>query len=166
MPNSFPGTVTTNAFFRRSSALIALGTMFIRSGCLKKDTSSSLRHSLGYTFIIAAAVIMLLFLFSNPFIRLIFGEGYSIGYLPGFLGIAFGALSLSNVLVTYNLAVGRKRLLFLLPLFMLLEILTITLFHNSMMQIAGGLMALLVPLFLILFLVNRKEIFGRWQRKV
>ena|SRR3989344_2048899 len=133
---------------------------------LKKGTESSLRHSLGYTFIIAAAVIMLLFLFSNPFIRLIFGEGYSIGYLPGFLGIAFGALSLSNVLVTYNLAVGRKRLLFLLPLFMLLEILTITLFHNSMMQIAIGLIALLVPLFLIIFLVNRKEIFGRWQRKV
>ena len=133
---------------------------------LRKDTSSSLRHSLAYTFIIAAAVTILLFLFSNPFIRLIFGEGYSIGYLPGFLGIAFGALSLSNVLVTYNLAVGRKSLLFLLPLFMLLEILTITLFHNTVNQIALGLIILLVPLFLIIFLVNRKEVFSKWQRKV
>lgn len=128
---------------------------------LKKDTKSSLRHSLAYTFIIASAVTILLFLFSNPIIRLIFGEGYSIGYLPGFLSIAFGALSLSNILVTYNLAIGRKRLLFLLPLFMLMEILTITLFHDTANQIAFGLIALLVPLFLIIFWGNRKEVFDR-----
>lgn len=131
----------------------------------KKDTSSSLRHSLAYTFITAAAVIILLFLFSNPFIRLIFGEGYSIGNLPGLLSIAFSALSLSNVLVTYNLAIGKKRFMFLLPLFMLLEILMITLFHDSMMQIAFGLIALLVPLFLIILVLNRKEVFGKCQRE-
>ncbi len=123
----------------------------------KKDTRSSLRHSFAYTLIVVIGVLIILFLFPNFIVNIIFGEQYKINGLAGLLALPFGALSLSNILVTYNLAIGRKRFLFLLPLFLFLEVLLISLFHKTLYQVALVLIILLVPLFFILLLFSKRE---------
>lgn len=103
-------------------------------------------------FLIGFSITTFYFLFPNFTVTLLFGKQYlAIKGLIGFFAIVMTLFSLVYVTCFYNLSINRMGFIYILFLSVLLEIVLIYLFHNSIMQIIWNLLGLLSFLLLSLF---------------
>ena len=81
---------------------------------------------------------------------------------------AMGFLALSNVLSLYNLAIDKKKFIFLPAIFFGLEVLILSLFHNSLTEYLRMLILVNVLLFIFLLVtsVNSKEFLAKSKEKI
>jgi hypothetical protein len=92
---------------------------------------------MAFVFLISIPVNLFYFIFPEFTTSLLFGKDYmAIVPLLGIFGVAMTFLSLSYLLSFYNLAVNHKGFIGILLLSLITEILLISLFHNSLSQIA------------------------------
>jgi len=117
----------------------------------KKNSKKIFRKSLLISFFIALAILLVYFIFSGNIVSLIFGAKYmDITPLLGMFGVFMALLSLSYICVLHKLAVGKKRFIWSLLAAVILEVLFIFIFHNSLYQIIGILIILNAILLLLL----------------
>lgn len=120
------------------SSPIAL-VMFPRATSLYyqgKPSLAILKKSVGLAGLISGFLVSLYFLFPGFFIRMIPGREYlAAASLVGLYGLAMAIFSLVNLFLFYHLSADRLN--FLLPLLVMtgLEIILISLFHQSLEQI-------------------------------
>jgi O-antigen/teichoic acid export membrane protein len=101
--------------------------------------------------------VLLLILFPKFIVGVLLGAKYlAIANFVKYEAIAMGFLGLSNVLVLYNLAINRKKFLFLPAVFCILEIVLLSFFHGSLTQYLRMLILVNLLLFLSLLFVSIK----------
>jgi len=124
-----------------------------------EKTSSLLKKAMLYSGIFCLLVFLAYLFFSKQIILILLGEKFllSASLLPLF-GFAMFLFSFSNVLVYYFLALGNKRLPFILAFFVVLEIALIIIFHRSLflvLQIFSALMVLLLVVLIFEFFASK-----------
>ncbi|MAF51007.1 MAG: hypothetical protein CMH64_02850 [Nanoarchaeota archaeon] len=123
-----------------------------------KNTKSLLFKSLIIAFGIGVVGSLFYFFIPKFIINLIFGQEYLvISNLLGLFGIVMLIYSLSYVLSFYNIALHRTNFLYLLGFFNLLEIVLISLFHDSIVQIVGILIIVMLLLFFSMIIYTIKN---------
>ena len=123
----------------------------------KKDTSSLLKNSLFYTFLISFSVILVYFIAPTFVSKLLYGPEYEISGLIGLFALALAFFALNNVLVYYNLAIKKSRFVIFLMLVLFLEIVSIVLFHNTLIEVVKVVLISNIALFAYLMFYTRKE---------
>ena len=117
----------------------------------KKKTQGIFMKSLLFTFIISALITLVYFIFSKLIVSLIFGADYlSIISLLGYFGVFMLLFSLSYICILNKLAIGKKKFIFNIIVAVVLEIVLISLFHNSLDQIVYSLIGINAMLFISL----------------
>lgn len=124
----------------------------------KKDSSILLKNSLLYTFLISFSVVLVYFVAPTFVSKLLYGPEYEISNLIGLFALALGFFALNNVLVYYNLAVKRTRFVIFLMLVLLLEIVSIVLFHNTLIEVVKVVLISNFVLLAYLMFYTRKEL--------
>ena len=119
----------------------------------KKEAARIYRKSMLFTLIISSLITLVYFIFSNLIISIIFGKAYlDIALLLGWFGVFMTLLSLSYIAVLHKLAIGKKNFIALIGIAVVLEIILISLFHESLMQIVTSLIGLNAVLLLALLI--------------
>ncbi len=122
-----------------------------------KEHKDLLYKSLLLILLPSALWVILLALFPKFIVGLILGSKYlAIANFIKYEAIAMGFLALSNVIALYNLAIDRKKFIFLPAVFCVLEIVLLCLFHNSLTQYLRILILVNVLLFLFLLVTSVK----------
>ena len=106
----------------------------------KKESYKSFIGSLKIIGILIAVALILVFLFSNLIIRLYAGRfvAPAAGILF-YLAIAMGLLSFTNLILFYNLATKKTKHFWILFIFVLIEIVLLSLFHENLFQFSLAL---------------------------
>ncbi|MBL7206047.1 MAG: oligosaccharide flippase family protein [Candidatus Aenigmarchaeota archaeon] len=135
--------------------------MFPKASELHVDSRHSgriLKESLFYTSIFAVLGIVLYFLIPHFIVDLLFGAQYSpVAELIGLFAIAITFLSLSNVIMMYDLAIKKTKFIYPLVFSVILEIVLIYLFHYDLLVIIKTLIGVTIILFSSLMIVNKNE---------
>ncbi len=119
---------------------------------LQKDNKHLLSKSLAFMAAGAGVLLLVYFLFPRFIILPLFGMSY-LPILPliGPFGVMMTFFSFNYLLSLYNLSIQRTRFIRILFVFNLLEILFLTFYHTSLLQIVWGLSFLMIALFILLF---------------
>ncbi len=116
----------------------------------KKDSSLILKKSLLYVGLLAGGATLVFFLFPRLPLFLLWGDRFPTSTpLVGKFALAMTLFGLVNILFFYQLSIHRFRFLYLAGIFTLLQIIAITLFHNTLSQVVWILVANGALLFLI-----------------
>ena len=122
-----------------------------------RDTSSILKYTLFYTFLISLIVILIYFIAPTFVVNMLYGQEYKIDGIIGLFAIGLGFFSLSNVLVLYNFAVNKSKFIYLIILSFMIETGLIVLFHSSLLEVVKILAVVNILLFFVLVLYTRRE---------
>lgn len=118
----------------------------------KKDSSLILKKSLLYVGLLAGGTTLVFFLFPRLPLFLLWGDRFQASTpLVGKFALAMTFFGLVNILFFYQLAMHRYRFLYLAGIFTSLQIIAITLFHNTLSQVVW----ILVVNGALLFLINQ-----------
>ncbi|MFA6023459.1 MAG: oligosaccharide flippase family protein [Candidatus Pacearchaeota archaeon] len=141
----------TGALFPKVVSLTAKG----------KNTSKLLKKSLLYTFSLAAIGCIVYFMFPEIIVSLLYGSDYSsiISFVPIFaVGMAF--YSLTQILISYNLAKENYSFIWAIIIGFVFEMLGIAFFHNSLTQVVYVFLSVNLAIVLALLFYSRKDIFN------
>jgi O-antigen/teichoic acid export membrane protein len=119
----------------------------------KQDHKKLLLRAIGIVLLLTLCITLFYFLFPVFILKVIgFYKSYSIisSYI-GWFGLAMSIFSLAYVISFYNLSINRTKFVYILGFFVLLEIILISLYHNSIIEIIRILLTLLS--FLLLSMV-------------
>ena len=98
------------------------------------------------------------FIFPKLAIMILYGKTYlEISNLLGIYGLVMLILSLSYVLVFYNLSLHRKKFILILLLFLILESFMLFMFHKTMLQIILILLVLMFLMYVSLLFYTYKD---------
>jgi len=115
------------------------------------DHKHLLKKSLLLVLLIGAPMVLFYFIFSSFIVNLFFGSEYL--FIKPFIAL-FGLImifySLTNTLTFYNLSINKRKFLFILIFFNVLQISLIYFFHNSIMQIIIIFLILMISCFISL----------------
>lgn len=126
----------------------------------RESTSRVLCLTVLMTGFISFCIVCAYFLFPNLIIRILVGSKYDISQLIGLYGLMMALYALVSIFFQYNLAVHRYNFLYFTAATIILEVVLITLFHTSLLQVIS-LVALVAALNLVFFLwYNRLELAG------
>ena len=118
----------------------------------KKDSLIILKKSLIYVGLLAGGTTLIFFLFPRFPLWLLSGNRFQASTpLVGKFALAMTFFGLVNILFFYQLSIHRFRFLYLAGAFTLLQIIAISLFHNTLSQVVW----ILVANGALLFLVNQ-----------
>ncbi|MCG2675606.1 oligosaccharide flippase family protein [bacterium] len=118
----------------------------------RKDSSLILKKSLLYVSLLAGGATLIFFLFPRLPLGLLYGDRFQASTpLVGKFALAMTFFSLVNIFFFYQLSIHRFRFLYLACAFTLLQIIAITLFHNTLSQVVW----ILVVNGALLFLINQ-----------
>ncbi len=132
----------------------------------KKDTSHILRTTLIFVASLAMLGCLILFIAPSFITHILFGSAYQTATpLILYFGIALGLFSLIQILMIYNLAIEKFNFIYILLAGVILEIITITLFHNTLSEVVKILLGTNIFIFAGLLFFNRKEIFQSFDIK-
>lgn len=123
----------------------------------EKEHKELLYKSLFLVVLPFSVLVFLLILFPKFIVGTLLGAKYmAIANFVKYEAIAMGFLGLSNILALYNLAINKRKFLFLPALFCLLEIVLLSLFHDSLGQYLRMLIIVNLLLFLSLLFASVK----------
>lgn len=118
-----------------------------------------LRESLLFTLVPSLLAVAMYFIAPDFVISMVFGSRYSdAAPLIGLFGIGMTFYSLSNILITYDLAVKKMEFLYALLSTVLAETVLILLFPTRLLNIVWIVVATMLFLLLALLYLNRKEL--------
>jgi len=119
----------------------------------KKPTKHVFYKSFLLVLLICASAVALFSIFPSFFVKLFFGNAYMMitNYLVPF-SLFISSLSLVAVLSFYQVSLSKKKFIFLLFFFNILEIVLLSIFHSSLLQVIYILLYLLLSLCALLFL--------------
>lgn len=118
----------------------------------KKEHKHLLNKSLLISLIIIIPTIIIFHLFPKLIVNILFGPQFfeAIPYVGPF-AVIIGLFSLIYIITFYNLSINKKRFLYILVFFNILQIILIILFHSTLMQVVNVLMVYMLILFIIMF---------------
>ena len=118
----------------------------------KQNHKILLYKSLLISLIIIVPSIIIFYLFPKLIVNILFGPQFfeAIPYVGPF-AVIMGLFSLIYIITFYKLSLNKKRFLYILLVFNVIQIVLITLFHSSLMQIVNILMLFMLTLFIIMF---------------
>jgi O-antigen/teichoic acid export membrane protein len=122
----------------------------------KSNQLKVLYKSFLIVFLISMSITAFYFLFPNFIVNILYGKEYlAISPLLGYFGIFMLLFSLVNVLVFYDLSVGKLKFIPVLFFATLIEMLLIILYHNTISQIIFSLVILMSGLLLYMILYTK-----------
>jgi len=115
----------------------------------KKRHIHVLKNSLFISLVIIVPAVIIFYSFSKIIVNILFGPQFleAIPYVGPF-SVIIGLFSLVYILTFYNLSINKRRFLYVLVTFNIIQILLIILFHSSLSQIINTLMIYMVILFI------------------
>ena len=121
----------------------------------KKPSQHLLNKSLLIILIIIVPAIAIYHLFPKLIVNILFGPEF-IPMIPyvGPFAVIIGLFSLVYIITFYKLSTNKKRFLYILLFFNILQILLIYLFHSTLMQVVNVLIVYMSSLFVIMFLIT------------
>lgn len=127
-----------------------------------KDPSSLLTNSLIYISVLVVLGCLILFIAPNFIVRILSGHLYDSAIpLLGLFGVSLGIFSLLQIFMTYNLAAGKFKFIYIFALGILFEVIGIYLFHSTLGEVVKIVLITNVFLLICMILFNLKEIFGK-----
>ena len=118
----------------------------------KKDHRHMLNKSLLISLIIIIPAITIFYLFPEIVVTILFGKEFlPIKNYIGPFSVIIGLFSLTYIITFYNLSINKRKFLYVLMFFNMIEIILITLFHSSLVQIINILIFYMLALFIIMF---------------
>ncbi len=147
----FASSAVSGVMFAKVSELRAVG----------KPTAKLLYESIFYVFCISFAVVVVYFIAPHFVLNLLFGSSY-IDAVPliGLFGLAMGFFALSSALVQYNLAIRDMKFVYVIFASVLIEVIMISLFHDSLLTVVKILTGTMVLTFSSMMIITKKEIIG------
>lgn len=121
----------------------------------KEKHKHLLIRSLLISLIIIIPTIVIYYLFPRLVVNILFGPKFLeiIPYIGPF-AIIMGLFSLIYIITFYKLSINKKRFLYILVLFNIIQIVLITLFHSSIAQVINVLIVYMLILFIVMFLLT------------
>jgi len=124
----------------------------------KRGSSSIFKKSILIVLLILAFALLVYFLIPKSIIMILYGQKFvSMASLLIYPSIAMAFLSLTNLLILYNLCVNRARRNYLVIFFVLLQVVLLSVFHSSLLQFASMLIVCNALLFLTMLVLNFKK---------
>jgi len=145
-------------FFASSSLIYVMFPKVSELHASNKHTHKILKNTLFYVLIISLAIVFMFFIAPDLIVFLFFGRQYNISMLIGIYGIAMTLFSLNNLLVMYNLSIRRFGFVLIFIPLLALEILSIYLFHDTLITIIKIVTVIMLLAFVSLLFYNRKEL--------
>ena len=111
--------------------------------------------SLLINLIIIIPAIIIYYLFPRLIVNILFGPKFLeiIPYIGPF-AVIMGLFSLIYAITLYKLSINKKRFLYILILFNILQIILIIIFHSSLIQVINVLIFYMLSLFITMFLLT------------
>ncbi len=124
----------------------------------KTDSKGTLEQSLLTVFFISLGVLFIYFTFPKQIVNILYGADYTpAAGLLIYPSIAMAILSLTNVLVLYNLCVNKPKRNYTALAFLTIQITLLSLFHSSILQFSIMLIISNILLFLGIFVASIKS---------
>src|SRR3989344_5521148 len=112
--------------------------------------------SLLFVALLSAIAVIIYWLMPHFIVNLLFGEQYiGITNLIAPFGLAMGLFSVAFVVANYYLSINRIKFIYVLTAFLLIEILSIWFFHETLEQVVNILLITMITLVTVLFLVRK-----------
>lgn len=112
-----------------------------------RNTGFFLKKAIKYVVTMSLGLTIFYALFSKTVVNVVFGQEFHISQYIGLYTLTMSLLSISAVLIMYNLALEKRFVIYLVPIFTVIEILLIMLIHNTIWSII-----ILLVVFKLLFL--------------
>jgi O-antigen/teichoic acid export membrane protein len=123
----------------------------------KEEYGHIFKKSLWIAIIISGIALLVYYLLPKLIISILFGKQYlAAASILFYLGAAFTLMTLSYLIVFYNLSLGKKKIIWTLPFFTAGEIIILSLFNSSMVQFSVAFMIINFVICLSLILLNKK----------
>jgi len=124
----------------------------------KKNYRSILYKTLGISLLITIPILLVYFFIPNLAVGILFGSQYApIVPLLKYMGLMIAFLSVSYILCYYNLSLNKKSFIWIILVFLILEIGCISLFHNSLFEIIRNLTIIMFLFLLSMILYSLKK---------
>lgn len=125
----------------------------------KKDASRLLVKSIAYTSTLATMGIIAYFVMPTFIVNLLYGSEYLdiVSYI-GFFGLAMGLFSVGQIFITYNLAAEKYGFIWIVALALLVEILGIILYNQSVIDIVKIIFGANLMMVFMMFVYNHKDL--------
>jgi len=137
---AFLGRAIYFGTFAISKAMFSLTSEGFENG---RKTGNLLKKSLKITGLISVAVLLIYLFFPKWIITIFFGEQYIEGFrILFFVGLALTFLSFTNLIVLYGFSIDKiKKSAWFLFVFVLIEVILLSVFNANLMQFALGFLA-------------------------
>ena len=123
---------------------------------------SVFRNTLLYVFLIGAGLSFIYFIAPSFVINVLFGKSYlAASGIIGLLGISTALFCVSNVLVVYNLAINRMGTIYFAIAAILLEVLLINYFADSLGAVVNSVLIVNVILLLAMIVYTKDYLFDK-----
>lgn len=144
-------------FFASWSISMVMFPKVVELNAINKKHSHVLNKSLLVVLLICIPITLVYFIFSKLMVFILFGQKYlGISNMVGWFAIVMVFFSLSYTISFYNMSLNRKKFVYLLIFFNILEIILIAIFHTTLWQVIWVLMFIMITLFLILIIYTLK----------
>ncbi len=140
-------------FFGTQSVATVMFPKAVSNFTVNKISKKLVNKAMFLVGIIGGLAVIAYFIIPKIAVMILYGKTYLeiVPYL-GLYGLVMLILSLSYVLVFYNLSLHRKKFILILLIFIIAEALILTIFHNSIMQIILILLALMSLMYISLLI--------------
>ena len=118
----------------------------------KKEHKPLLYKSMLISLLIIIPAIIIFYLFPKIIVNILFGsEFFPIIPYVGSFSVIIGLFSLIYIITFYMLSINKKRFLYILLSFNVLQIALINMFHSSISQVINVLMGFMITFFIVIF---------------
>ncbi|MBD3355232.1 oligosaccharide flippase family protein [Candidatus Woesearchaeota archaeon] len=156
---SAAGMIAKIIWFGSGFFVLALFPKIVDVVSKGRKASGLLIRCLIYTFFLVAVGLSAYFIMPKLIVMILYGKQYlSIIPLIGIFGAGMGLFSLSQVLITYNLAAEKYNFIWILFVSFAVEIAGIYLFHNSLIDVVKVFFGSNLIMFIGILMINRKEL--------
>jgi len=146
-------------FFATLSISMVMFPKILELNAKNKNSLALLLKSVLITLLLGLSASLVYFIMPEFIVTMLFGEEYLvISNLLWIFGIIMTIFSICYLISYYNIALHRKRFIYLLIFFNISEILLIVLFHNSINQVLITLIMIMILLFLSLIVYTLKNV--------
>src|SRR3989344_3110798 len=116
---------------------------------INKDSSQLFKKSLLLVFILCLVAVFAYLIIPELIIWILYGNQYtSVANLLIYSAIAFSFLSLSNVIIVYALSINKITNYFYLPIFFIIQITLLFIFHNTLFEYILAFMVSTIIMFI------------------
>ncbi len=146
-------------FFASSSIALVMFPKVNELNLKNINTKKILRKSIGLVLLISLPITLVYYMIPGFILKLIgFYKQYSsITNFLGLFGVIMALYSLVYVLCFYNLSLRKTSFIYLLGFFVILEIILISLYHSSIIEILNILLALITFLLISIIIMTLKK---------